>query len=72
MSALVVLTAVILAALRLAGIKAIAFQAIAHVFVGGLLGAYFVGRDRFYLYLAIGLTAIECLAFVLDRVLHVI
>lgn len=64
------LIAVIIGVLRTAGVKTVFFQAIAHCFVGGLFGAYFVGKKKQHLYLALGLTILETLAFLATRVLH--
>jgi hypothetical protein len=59
-----ILAAVILGALRLFfGFKSIAFQAMAHLFVGGLFGAYFAGRQKLLLWLGIGLSVAELAAF---------
>jgi peptidoglycan/LPS O-acetylase OafA/YrhL len=45
------------------------YQALAHLFVGGLLGAWLVDRQgrRDCLYLALALSAVELLAFVVGR-----
>jgi hypothetical protein len=47
------------------------YQALAHLFVGGLLGAWLVDRQQWAWcgWLALGLSAVEVLAFVLGRVL---
>jgi hypothetical protein len=58
--------ATLLAAVRLLGHKSPAFQAIAHLFLGGLLGAGLVapaGSARPYYALAAGLTAVETCCF---------
>lgn len=39
------------------------YQAFAHLFVGGLIGAWIVCRDRLLLGMAAGLIAVELLAF---------
>jgi uncharacterized membrane protein len=60
---------VVLAALRIAGFQHEAFQAIAHLWVGFLIGAWFVGQyyfaDRFRLCgrLVLILSLIETLCF---------
>lgn len=48
---------------RIAGIKGAAFQAAAHLFVGGLFGAYFAGKKRHHLILGLGLSALELACF---------
>ena len=57
------LLSLLLGALRIAGVKSLAFQGIAHVFVGGLFGAYAGGRVRRALWLAIALTVLETICF---------
>lgn len=57
--------AVALGVLRVMGHKSEAFQAVAHLYVGGLFGAFFAGRVRLYLYLAIGLSLTEAACFLL-------
>lgn len=42
-------------------------EALAHVFVGGLLGAWLAGAGRFFLWLALGVTAFEIGCFLLLR-----
>ncbi len=44
------------------------YEAIAHLFVGGLFGAWAVGGDRVWLYLGIGLSALEVICAVATRV----
>lgn len=39
------------------------YEAFAHLFVGGLLGAWLATRERPYLVIALALTAVEVLAF---------
>lgn len=63
MNALLIVIALVLGALRFAGVKTQAYQAIAHCFVGGLIGAYIVGHDPFMLYLSVGLSVLEVVAF---------
>lgn len=43
------------------------YEAISHMVVGGLLGAWLVSWERVYLWLFLGLTAVEVLAFLLWR-----
>lgn len=63
--ALVLLAAIAIALLRVMGHKSEAFQAIAHLEVGGLFGAWFATRDRGYLGLALALTLVEVICFLL-------
>ncbi len=39
------------------------YEAFAHLFIGGLFGAWLVSKDKFYLLLLLGLTIIEVIAF---------
>lgn len=58
----------VLALLRMAGVTHIAFQAIAHVFVGGLIGAWLADRKNVLCArLALSLTAVEVACFVAFR-----
>jgi uncharacterized membrane protein YfcA len=63
--------ALALAALRLLGHKDAAFQAAAHLFVGGLVGAWLSARPapraRWYFGLAIALSLVELAAFLASR-----
>ena len=43
------------------------YQAFAHLFVGGLFGAYFASRKKFLLYIALALTVLEVVAAVITR-----
>lgn len=61
----VTIVAFVLAVLRVAGFTSIAFQGLAHLFVGGLGGAWLVGRNRLYLILFLAMTAVETLCFFL-------
>jgi hypothetical protein len=56
-----------LAALRIAGHKSPAFQAVAHIFVGGLFGAWAHGGKpaRPYLWLAVLLSLVELACFLM-------
>jgi len=53
------LIALALASLRIAGFTSLSFQASAHLFVGGLIGAWLVNRKRSLLILAIALSVVE-------------
>ena len=65
-SALLCVVALALAFLRVAGHRSSFFQAVAHLFVGGLFGAWMHDRTaKPYLYLALGLTAVEVACFLL-------
>lgn len=65
--------AAFLGCVRIAGVKHIAFQAAAHLYVGGLLGAYVVSRDspfqdmkasgRRFLWIAVALSVLETICF---------
>ena len=39
------------------------YQALAHLFVGGLIGAWMASKEKWYGFLALGLTAVELVAF---------
>lgn len=43
------------------------YEAFAHLFVGGLIGAWLVTRERLYLGLVIGLSVIELASALLTR-----
>jgi hypothetical protein len=43
------------------------YEAIAHLLVGGLVGAWLASRDRKYLYMFLFLSCVEMAAFVLSR-----
>ena len=60
-----ILISVLLAAIRTVGVKHEVFQAVAHLWVGGLLGAWMASQSRFYLRLALALSAIEVVCFLL-------
>lgn len=55
------------AILRIAGLRSEAFQALAHLYVGGLLGAYFQDRQgaKDCLVVAIVLSVVELACFLL-------
>lgn len=71
---LLLAVSVAIAAMRVSGHKSEAFQAVAHLFVGGLLGAWLVGRlcrnvvthsDRLlWAGLALALSVVEVVCFV--------
>lgn len=65
MEMLLVAIAVALGGIRIFGIKSALFQAVAHLYVGGLFAVYFKTWERFYLYLALGLTLLEVVCFLL-------
>lgn len=67
LTSIVMMTAGVLAGFRIGGVKSEVFQAIAHLFVGALIGAYAVGRDRVLLYLVIALSVIEVICAVAFR-----
>lgn len=69
MSAFLIVATVLLGVLRLVGVTSPFYQAIAHCFVGGLFGAYFAGKKKLHLWLAVSLTILETLAFLATRVL---
>ena len=39
------------------------YEAFAHLFLGGLIGAWAVSKDKFYLFLVIALSVVELVAF---------
>ena len=43
------------------------YEAFAHLFVGGLIGAWLVTRDRLYLGLVVGLSIVELASALLKR-----
>jgi uncharacterized membrane protein YfcA len=66
------LTSFVLAATRIAGHKSEAFQAVAHVFVGGLFGAYIADRKQSdCLRLAILLSLIEVACAITFKIMAV-
>ena len=40
------------------------YEALAHLFVGGLIGAFMVSKDWWYLAVAVALSAVELAAFI--------
>jgi hypothetical protein len=67
----VLLVSIILGAIRVAGVTGSPFQDLAHVWVGGLFGAWLLAKStsrmpytvRFFRGLAIGMTVLEVLCF---------
>jgi len=55
----ILLFALVIAVLRVLGMHNAAYQAVAHLFVGGLAGAWYVGRDKLILTIAILLSVVE-------------
>lgn len=64
---IVVILAIVIGLLRVAGVKTLLCQALAHCFVGGLFGAYFAGKNKQYLILALSLTVLETVVFLATR-----
>jgi hypothetical protein len=62
----IIVVSTILAAMRVLGVKHEAFQAVAHLWVGGLFGSYFVNKDSFTLYTAVVISLIELGVFLVD------
>lgn len=60
---LLLLVSLALAVLRIAGLKHGAFQAFAHLWVGGLVGAWLVGRSPECLWLVVWLSVVELACF---------
>ncbi|MCE9534359.1 MAG: hypothetical protein K8T89_25040 [Planctomycetes bacterium] len=54
-----IVIAIAFGVLRVIGLKSAFLQAMAHLFVGGLIGAWLVDRGRLYLILAIALSVLE-------------
>ena len=64
----IIVFAALLGVLRIVGVKHLIFQATAHLFVGGLFGAWLKDRkDRILLITAIVLSMVELLCFLLLR-----
>lgn len=59
----IILTSAVIAALRVAGFASPSYQAIAHLWVGGLFGAYAVSRKPIHLVSAVTLSVVELIAF---------
>lgn len=79
---LLIVATTAIGAARAEGLKALWFQAIAHLFVGGLFGAWFasqrvkyfesldtiaMSRDPFYFFFALVLTIVEVACFFLVK-----
>jgi hypothetical protein len=62
-----VILAMILSLFRISGDVRIAFQAVAHVYVGLLIGVALGQKKWTYAYIAIALTAVELVMFVLTH-----
>ncbi len=43
------------------------YEAFAHLFVGGLIGAWLATKDKFYGWLALALSVLELVAFTVGR-----
>lgn len=61
------IVSVALAALRIGGFTSSAFQAVAHLWVGGLVGAWLAGDRPSRLWLALMLSAVEVACFLVER-----
>lgn len=59
--------ALIIGILRIIGIKAAWFQAIAHLYVGGLFGSWWQSRDPIPLVLAVSLSVLEVVCFLIFK-----
>lgn len=60
--------ALVLAGLRISGVKGQFFQAVAHVFTGGLAGAWLAGgHDPLFAWLFVGLCVVEVACAVIFR-----
>lgn len=64
---ILIVVASIIAILRTIGVVSPFYQAIAHLFVGGLFGAWVVNRNRVLIQIVIALTIIEIICFLLFR-----
>ncbi len=62
---ILIVLAFALVVMRMMGVKHEAFQAVAHLFVGGLFGAWLVSRPTHgvYLWVALALPGVELLCF---------
>jgi ABC-type Mn2+/Zn2+ transport system permease subunit len=67
MLVMLALVGAVLVYFRFAGYKSQAYQAIAHLFVGGLFGAFFVGWDYWMLAIALAMSVAEVIAFLRSR-----
>lgn len=66
---ILVVLSLAVAAARIAGVKHEAFQAIAHLFVGGLIGAWLIDPRKLYVNAFGSLCLVEVVCFLFDRVL---
>lgn len=62
-AALRLVAALVLAGLRIAGWRSQSFQAIAHLYVGALIGGFLVWPEWLDLVLAVGLSLVELYCF---------
>jgi hypothetical protein len=58
-TAFLILVSFCLGTLRVLGNTSLFFQGVAHIWVGGLFGAWFSGKKKLCPYLAVGLTVLE-------------
>lgn len=58
---------ILLSVFRALGFKSQSYQAIAHLFVGGLIGSYIASRRSYLLYLTFGLSIVEIICFSVFR-----
>ena len=65
--AIVVMIGVVFACLRIAGETSTPFQALVHLYVGGLCGAWCVGRKPWLLEGVTALALLELVAFLVSR-----
>jgi hypothetical protein len=61
---IVVLTTLTLSVLRVLGWKSKSFQAFAHLFVGGLIGAWLGGASAVFLTFAVVMSIVELFCFI--------
>lgn len=62
-AATIIAVSIVIALVRIAGVKHEAFQAIAHLWVGGLSGAWFVDRTKLYGWSVVALSVVEVACF---------
>ncbi len=67
MNSIVIVLTAMLATLRIVGNTSPLYQAAAHLFVGALIGAYYVDRRPKVLGLIIGLSVFELVCFLLTK-----
>jgi uncharacterized membrane protein len=63
MSAFIILPSAALALIRLSGHKSQAYQAVAHLWVGGLCGAWWIERTPMLLHAIVVLSIVEVMCF---------